>query len=89
MPTATLTSKGQITIPSSIRKRLGLKTGDRIDFVLEPSGRVTLASKQAPFEDLRGILRRPGHGPVTVRAMDKGIEAAVRSRWSRSRARSV
>jgi AbrB family looped-hinge helix DNA binding protein len=80
-----LNSKGQITIPSVVRKRLGLKTGDRIDFIFEPGGRVTLAAKRAPFEDLRGILRRPGKTPVPVRAMDKGIAMAVRSRWRRLR----
>lgn len=33
--TSTLTSKGQITVPVEIRKRLGLKRGDRVEFVVE------------------------------------------------------
>lgn len=88
MPTATLTSKGQITIPSSVRNRLGLKTGDRIDFIVEPGGRITLAAKQTPFEDLQGIFRRPGKRAVSLRDMDKGIEKAIRARWKRTRART-
>jgi AbrB family looped-hinge helix DNA binding protein len=86
MPTATLTSKGQITIPSLVRKRLKLKAGDRLDFIFEPDGCISLAVKRAPFEELRGILRRPGKRATTVQAMDRGIEEAVRARWS---ARSV
>lgn len=33
MPTATVTSKGQVTIPASVREGLGLHAGDRVDFV--------------------------------------------------------
>ena len=88
MPTATLTSKGQITIPSSVRNRLGLRTGDRIAFILEPGGGVHLATQQIPFEDLRGVFRRPGKKPATLEVMDRGIEAAIRSRGKRTRART-
>ena len=83
MPTATLTSKGQITIPSEVRTLLGLKTGDRIDFIVEPGGRVTLAPRRARFEDLRGIFRRPGQRALSIAEMDSGIEKAVLERWER------
>jgi AbrB family looped-hinge helix DNA binding protein len=39
---STLTSKGQITLPVELRRRWGLKSGDRLDFTLEASGRVVL-----------------------------------------------
>lgn len=39
---STLTSKGQITLPAGLRRRWGLKPGDRLDFALEPDGRVVL-----------------------------------------------
>lgn len=82
MATATVTSKGQITIPSLVRKRLKLKPGDQIDFVIEPDGHVSLAAKRVRFEELRGFLRCPGRRAVTVRAMDQGIQEAVFARWS-------
>jgi antitoxin PrlF len=84
MPTATLTSKGQITIPLEVRERLGLKAGDRIDFQLGPAGEVVLTSKRIPFEQIRGMLRSSGQKPVSLREMDKGIERAVHARWKRA-----
>jgi len=86
MPTATLTSKGQITVPLPVRRRLRLKSGDRLDFIFDPDGRVLLQPKRTPFESLRGILRRPGQKPVSTRAMDAGIEKAVRARLARASA---
>ena len=39
---STLTSKGQITLPAELRRRWGLKPGDRVDFTLQDDGRVVL-----------------------------------------------
>jgi antitoxin PrlF len=88
MPTATLTTKGQVTIPLEVRERLGLKAGDRIEFQLGPGGDVVLTSKRIPFEEILGMLRSPGQRPVTVREMDKGIERAVQARWKRATRRA-
>ncbi len=86
MAVATLTSKGQITVPVSVRERLGLKPGDRIDFVLDRDGRLSLEPKRTGFETLRGILKHPKGRAVTVRAMDRAVGDAVVSRWRRSTA---
>jgi antitoxin PrlF len=83
MPTATVTSKGQITIPLPVRNRLRLKTGDRVDFALQPDGGVLLQPRRIPFEKLRGIARSPGRKPLSLRAIDKAIERAVVARWQR------
>ena len=40
---AKITSKGQITIPASVRREMGLGEGDRVLFVLEDDGRITLS----------------------------------------------
>ena len=84
MPTATVTSKGQITIPQPVRQRLGLKTGDRVSFVFEADGRVVLRPKRIPFERLMGILKDfRRKKPVSVREMDRGIARWVRADWER------
>ncbi|MFZ0771348.1 MAG: AbrB/MazE/SpoVT family DNA-binding domain-containing protein [Candidatus Sulfotelmatobacter sp.] len=55
---STVSSKGQITVPQGIRKRLGLKVGDRVEFVVE-EGRTVIRparSEANPFEKFIGIL---------------------------------
>jgi antitoxin PrlF len=85
VPTATLTTKGQITIPLPVRKRLRLRAGDRVDFVLNPAGDVTLRPKRVPFERLAGILGSKKQPPISIPRMDAAIEAEVRRRWTQKR----
>ncbi|MEP6471707.1 MAG: AbrB/MazE/SpoVT family DNA-binding domain-containing protein [Acidobacteriota bacterium] len=73
MPGATLTSKGQITIPKAVRDLLGLQTGDQVDFLLEDGSRVVLRAANRDARGLKGLLRRPGRGPVSIRQMDQAI----------------
>ncbi len=57
-PSSTISSKGQVTIPVEIRHRLGLKEGDRVEFVFE-EGRTFLRPAQSeanPFEAYVGVL---------------------------------
>lgn len=55
---SSISSKGQVTIPQEIRKRLGVAPGDRIDFVIEGERTVIRPSRsdENPFEKYRGIL---------------------------------
>ena len=75
MPIATLTTKGQVTVPKPIRDKLGLKTGSRLDFQIEPSGKVVLRPLNSDFRSLRGIVRSKHKRPVSLRAMDDAIAA--------------
>lgn len=59
MSTATVTSKGQITIPVEIRTRLDLQTGDRIDFVMDDAGRVSFLPVTQNVMSLKGIIAKP------------------------------
>lgn len=58
---AKMTSKGQITLPAKLRTRLGVKPGDRIDFVEGEAGRIEILARSRSLADLRGIL--PYDGP--------------------------
>ena len=73
MPAATLTSKGQITLPKAIRDLLRLDTGDTVDFVVGDNGEVQVRAGRYDVRDLRGLLRKPGRKPVSLAAMDEAI----------------
>ncbi|HET7295449.1 MAG TPA: AbrB/MazE/SpoVT family DNA-binding domain-containing protein [Vicinamibacteria bacterium] len=74
MPTATVTSKGQVTLPKKVREALRIKPGDQVDFVLESEGAVRVRAARNDVRDLKGILHRPGRKPVSLEAMDEAIE---------------
>ena len=58
MPSGTLTSKGQTTIPREVREFLKLKPGDKLDFKLNPDGKtVILRAANVHVSSLRGILK--------------------------------
>jgi antitoxin PrlF len=83
MNVSTLTSKGQTTIPKNIRDRLGLKPGDKIKFMVNPDGSVTLVAANLSVRQLRGILPRPER-PATIEEMNEAIADAVVERYLRS-----
>ena len=58
MPSAKLTSKGQITIPKEVREALGLRTGDRLAFRLHDDGSVAVEAEKVSLNALRGAVRR-------------------------------
>jgi AbrB family looped-hinge helix DNA binding protein len=53
---ATLTSKGQITIPNQVRKRLRLRPGDRIEFTVEENGIATMKALARRTDEVFGCL---------------------------------
>ena len=72
---ATVTSKGQVTVPADIRERLGLKAGDRLDFHLTDSGKLTVvATRRRSILESRDDLPRLTLGrPLTQRDIDDAI----------------
>jgi len=70
MPRATLTSKGQITLPKSIRDRLRLDAGDQVDFIVQDDGTVVLRPATVDVRELKGLLHRKGIKPLSIEAMN-------------------
>jgi AbrB family looped-hinge helix DNA binding protein len=87
MAVATLTSKGQITIPVEVRRKLGLKPGDRVAFVVEAGGEVRLKAKKRPLADLLGVLQAAVKRPLSVEQMGDAVLEAANEDWSRLRSR--
>jgi AbrB family looped-hinge helix DNA binding protein len=76
MSAATVTSKGQITLPKDVRDDLRLKEGDRVSFE-KIDGRYVLRPQNKSVMDLAGILRRPGEKALSVREMDEALGQAL------------
>ena len=77
---ATITSKGQVTLPKPIRDKLHLQPGDKIDFTLEGDGlRVTPVT--GSVTQLKGMVPKPAV-PVSLQEMDAAIARAAARRSS-------
>ncbi len=75
MAEATLTAKGQATIPKAIRDHLKVKPGDKITFRIEQHGQVSLSARTLSVRDVAGMLRRYARGkPPTIREMSEAAE---------------
>jgi antitoxin PrlF len=72
MATATLTSKGQITIPAAVREALGVDAGDRVEFVEVAPGRYEFIAATRPVTGLKGMFGKR-RKPVSIDAMNAVI----------------
>ncbi len=68
---ATLTTKGQTTIPKAIRDSLHLKAGDRMTFTLMPDGVVLMRVKNKRVSALAGLLHKKGRKPVPIEMLSR------------------
>ena len=80
MSAATVTSKGQTTIPADIRKGMKLEPGDKIEFHLLSDGSATMRAKRGTLQDFIGVLHRQGEKAVSLEAMDKGIAKVMHNK---------
>jgi antitoxin PrlF len=72
MSTAALTSKGQLTVPVEVRRKMGLKPGDRVVFIERENGEFVLKPKTGSIMDMYGIGKWDGP-PVTIEEMNETI----------------
>lgn len=73
MPTAKITSKGQITLPKEIRDHLKVESGDNVVFFLNNRGEVVVDGVSGDIRDLKGFLKRRGQRRLSVEEMDAAI----------------
>jgi len=79
---AKLSSKGQATIPKTVRDRLQIKPGDRFKFFFHPDGVIILP--KIPAARLKGILPKPAR-PISLEEMDIAIESGATQRFRRKK----
>jgi antitoxin PrlF len=68
---ATLTSKGQTTIPKQIRDSLRMKAGDKMSFTLLPNGVVLMRVKNKSVSELAGRLHKKGRKAVPIELLSR------------------
>ena len=73
MPSATITSKGRITLPVEIRRALGVGPGDRVSFRTAPDGRVVVEPETLDLRSLRGSVKTTVKG-VSVEQMQQATK---------------
>lgn len=72
MAAATLTSKGQLTLPKAVRMAMGIGPGDRVDFVLMEDGNFAVLPAAHSVKTLKGMVQRP-NAPVSLEDMESAI----------------
>ena len=77
---ATLTSKGQITLPKEIRDRLGLTAGSMLDFEVLPDNSISARTVTPDARRIRGIFKSPHAKALTIEQMDQGVARHLRDK---------
>ncbi len=78
MATATLTSKGQLTVPKAVRDALHLRPGDRLELEVESDGTVRMHALTRRVADVFGMLARPRRKARSAEEMEAGLGQAFR-----------
>lgn len=81
MSIATVTTKGQVTIPKEIRDYLKLETGSKVEFIIDENGDVRIVPLNVPIKALSGVLHRPGMKTTTLEEMEAAIAEGA-SDWT-------
>jgi antitoxin PrlF len=78
---ATLTTKGQVTIPKIIRESLKLNTGDKIEIIVTEKREAIIRPVSKKVDDIFCKLHKPGRKAVSLEAMDDAIRNRMRDKF--------
>ena len=81
MALATLTTKGQVTIPKAIRDSLRLNTGDKIEIIVTGKRQATLRPVSKKVDEIFCKLQRPGIKAVSIEAMEDAIRNRMKDQF--------
>ena len=81
---ATITSKGQVTVPKNIRDQLNIQAGTQLDFTLNNDGTICVRPLNRTALSIVGILKRPGQKAVTIEQMNDTIAEAASERYQQA-----
>jgi AbrB family looped-hinge helix DNA binding protein len=78
--TATVSDKGQVTLPKPLRDQLGIRPGSRLEFLLGADGVLQVKVLAKGSAALAGLLARPGEAPRSLSEHEAAVTEAVRER---------
>mgnify|MGYP003382450779 CR=1 FL=1 len=78
--TATVSDKGQVTLPKPLRDQLGLRPGSRLEFVVDGDGVLQVRVLATGSRGLAGLLARPGQAIRALSDQEAAVTEAVRAR---------
>ncbi len=81
MALATLTTKGQVTIPKIIRESLKLNTGDKIEIIVTEKREAIIRPVSKKVDDIFCKLHKPGRKAISLEAMDDAIRNRMRNKF--------
>jgi antitoxin PrlF len=81
MAIATITAKGQVTIPKAIRENLKLNTGDKIEIIVTDKGEALIRPVSKKVDDIFCKLHRQGRKTVPIEAMDEAIRNRMKNKF--------
>ncbi len=73
MASATITSKGQVTIPKEVRESLMLGPGDKIEFVVTEKREALIRPVSRKVDEIFGILHKPGRKAASAEEVNEGL----------------
>lgn len=82
---ATLTSKGQLTLPKRIRDELKLDAGTKLDFIIQPDGTLSARPLKRSVASIVGLLHRPGRPALSIEQMNRGRDDYLAAKHERIR----
>ncbi len=80
MAVATLTTKGQVTIPKEIRDSLKLNSGDKIEIIITQEREAIIRPVSKKVDEIFCKLRQPGQKAVSLEAIDNAIRNRMRNK---------
>jgi antitoxin PrlF len=80
---ATVTNKGQVTLPKAIRDELNIEQGTQLDFQLNPDGSMSVRTLKRSALAIVGLLKLTGRAAVTVEQMNQAVADAAAERHAR------
>ena len=81
MALATLTTKGQVTIPKKVRESLKLHTGDKIEIIVTENGEAIIRPISIKVDDIFCKLHNPDRKAVTLEAIDDAIRSRMKDKF--------